>query len=130
MERAAVPYFGMKAYGVHINGYVKDPITSEILLWVAKRSKTKSTFPGICLRIVFLSFNYLKDYFTYFQFLSFMLNSNSLLLSCLLFHNIRLPIIGYYDIMYALHPIPFSLLHYLHVEICCPDKPHSFFYPF
>ena len=49
MERAAVPYFGMKAYGVHINGYVKDPVTNEILLWVAKRSRTKSTFPGILL---------------------------------------------------------------------------------
>ena len=46
MERAAVPWFGVKAYGVHINGYVKDPITGEVSLWVAKRSKTKSTFPG------------------------------------------------------------------------------------
>lgn len=47
MERAAVPWFGMKAYGVHINGYVRDLVTNEILLWVAKRSKTKSTFPGM-----------------------------------------------------------------------------------
>lgn len=47
MERAAVPWFGVKAYGVHINGYVRDKGTGEILLWVAKRSKTKSTFPGI-----------------------------------------------------------------------------------
>ena len=46
MERAAVPWFGMKAYGVHINGFVVDPVTREIKLWVAKRSKTKSTFPG------------------------------------------------------------------------------------
>ena len=46
LERAAVPWFGVKAYGVHINGYVRDPLTKEILLWVAKRSKTKSTFPG------------------------------------------------------------------------------------
>jgi hypothetical protein len=46
LERAAVPWFGVKAYGVHINGYVRDPLTNEIRLWVAKRSKTKSTFPG------------------------------------------------------------------------------------
>ena len=65
MERAAVPYFGMKAYGVHINGYVKDPVTNEILLWVAKRSKTKSTFPGIFLRKTFSSFSYTNRYFTF-----------------------------------------------------------------
>ena len=47
MERAAAPWFGMKVYGVHINGYTRDAVTGEILLWVAKRSKTKSTFPGI-----------------------------------------------------------------------------------
>ena len=50
MERAAAPWFGMKVYGVHINGYTRDAVTNEILLWVAKRSKTKSTFPGTIYR--------------------------------------------------------------------------------
>lgn len=46
LERAAIPLFGFKAYGVHINGFVRDDKTKKIMLWVAKRSKTKSTFPG------------------------------------------------------------------------------------
>jgi hypothetical protein len=46
LERAAAPFFGIKNYGVHINGYIKDPVTNEIFLWVAKRSPTKSTYPG------------------------------------------------------------------------------------
>jgi hypothetical protein len=38
IERAACPYFGIKAYGVHINGFVrKNGIISSI--WVARRSK-------------------------------------------------------------------------------------------
>lgn len=46
VERAAIPFFGFKAYGVHVNGFVRDAETNKIMLWVAKRSKTKSTFPG------------------------------------------------------------------------------------
>ena len=46
VERAAIPLFGFKAYGVHINGFVRDDKTKKIMLWVAKRSKSKSTFPG------------------------------------------------------------------------------------
>ena len=44
MERAAVPLFGVRAYGVHINGFTGDGAALE--LWVAKRSKTKQTAPG------------------------------------------------------------------------------------
>ncbi|XP_073140666.1 nudix hydrolase 20, chloroplastic-like isoform X1 [Henckelia pumila] len=44
LERAAAPYFGIKAYGVHMNGYVERD--GEKFLWVAKRSKVKPTFPG------------------------------------------------------------------------------------
>lgn len=44
LERAAAPYFGIKAYGVHMNGYVERD--GEKYLWVAKRSKVKPTFPG------------------------------------------------------------------------------------
>ena len=53
MERAAVPWFGMKAYGVHINGFVRDEKTGEVShLWVARRAKNKSTFPGMLDHIV------------------------------------------------------------------------------
>jgi isopentenyldiphosphate isomerase len=44
MERAAVPLFGVRAYGVHINGFTGDG--AALKLWVAKRSKTKQTAPG------------------------------------------------------------------------------------
>ncbi|KAF3336549.1 nudix hydrolase 20 [Carex littledalei] len=50
LERAAAPYFGIKAYGVHMNGYVE--IDSEMFLWVAKRSEDKPTFPGMFDHIV------------------------------------------------------------------------------
>ncbi len=44
MERAAVPLFGVRAYGVHINGFTGDG--ADLKLWVAKRSRTKQTAPG------------------------------------------------------------------------------------
>jgi len=51
IERAAAPVFGTQAYGVHINGYVRDE-TGEIRLWVARRSHTKSKYPGMLDHIV------------------------------------------------------------------------------
>ncbi|XP_024390700.1 nudix hydrolase 20, chloroplastic-like isoform X1 [Physcomitrium patens] len=50
LERAAVPFFGIKAYGVHMNGYVQ--VDGEKHLWVAKRSATKQTFPGMLDHLV------------------------------------------------------------------------------
>jgi hypothetical protein len=44
MERAAVPLFGCRAYGVHMNGLVFDGEHTD--LWVAKRAPTKETAPG------------------------------------------------------------------------------------
>lgn len=44
IERAAVPLFGFKGYGVHLNGYVRDG--DQIKLWVGKRSMSKPTGPG------------------------------------------------------------------------------------
>lgn len=44
MERAAVPLFGVKGYGVHVNGFVDDG--GKIRMWVARRSATKPTGPG------------------------------------------------------------------------------------
>mgnify|MGYP001375515625 CR=1 FL=1 len=45
IERAAVPLFGIRAYGVHLNGYVrKNGVTH---LWIGRRSRTKQTYPGM-----------------------------------------------------------------------------------
>ena len=44
MERAAVPLFGVKGYGVHLNGYVNDGQTLK--MWIGRRSRTKPTGPG------------------------------------------------------------------------------------
>ena len=44
MERGAVPHFGVRAFGVHMNGLVR---TEEgLLLWVGHRSLSKPTGPG------------------------------------------------------------------------------------
>jgi 8-oxo-dGTP pyrophosphatase MutT (NUDIX family) len=45
MERAAVPRLGIRAYGVHMNGFVRTP--DGLKMWVARRSRTKPTFPGM-----------------------------------------------------------------------------------
>ncbi len=45
MERAAVPRFGVAAYGVHVNGFVKDD--DELLMWIARRADDKPTYPGM-----------------------------------------------------------------------------------
>jgi Domain of unknown function (DUF4743) len=46
VERAAAPHLGMRAYGVHVNGYVRDAARGTLKLWVARRSATKQTWPG------------------------------------------------------------------------------------
>lgn len=51
LERAAAPYFGIRAYGVHINGYVCKG-DGQKLLWVARRSRSKPTWPGLLDHIV------------------------------------------------------------------------------
>jgi isopentenyldiphosphate isomerase len=45
IERAAVPHFGVRAYGVHMNGYVRDG--DAISMWVARRARDKPTYPGM-----------------------------------------------------------------------------------
>lgn len=44
MERAAVPAFGVCAYGIHVNGFVGEG--ADLQLWVGRRSRHKPTFPG------------------------------------------------------------------------------------
>ena len=50
MERAAAPYFGLKAYGVHVCAYVENARGVK-KMWVARRSKTKQTSPSKLGRI-------------------------------------------------------------------------------
>ncbi len=44
LERAAAPYFGVRAFGVHLNGYVRK--ADGLHMWVARRARDKATFPG------------------------------------------------------------------------------------
>ncbi|XP_064456536.1 uncharacterized protein LOC135367276 [Ornithodoros turicata] len=45
IERAASCLFGIKRYGVHVNGYVVRP-DGSVGLWFQRRSSTKETFPS------------------------------------------------------------------------------------
>jgi len=45
MERAATPYFGVRAYGVHMNGFVREG--ERISMWVGRRALDKPTYPGM-----------------------------------------------------------------------------------
>jgi 8-oxo-dGTP pyrophosphatase MutT (NUDIX family) len=45
LERAAVPLFGVTAYGVHMNGIVRDD-DGRCRMWIARRSMSKPTGPG------------------------------------------------------------------------------------
>ncbi|MEO6596275.1 MAG: DUF4743 domain-containing protein [Planctomycetota bacterium] len=44
IDRTAVTWFGVRAFGVHLNGYVRSRGTVQ--LWIARRSLRKRTFPG------------------------------------------------------------------------------------
>ncbi|XP_028804955.1 nudix hydrolase 20, chloroplastic-like isoform X1 [Neltuma alba] len=50
LERAAAPYFGIKAYGVHMSGYVEK--NGQKHLWIGKRSRVKPTYPGMLDHLV------------------------------------------------------------------------------
>lgn len=52
LERAAVPFYGTKAYGAHVNGYVRNDRQEISHLWVGTRSPTKQTWPGMLDHIV------------------------------------------------------------------------------
>ena len=45
MERAAVPLFGVRAYGVHMNGYVRK--NGSVFMWIGRRARNKPTYPGL-----------------------------------------------------------------------------------
>ena len=44
IERAACPPLGIRAYGVHLNGFVRR--ADGIHMWVARRARDKPSFPG------------------------------------------------------------------------------------
>jgi isopentenyldiphosphate isomerase len=53
LERAMCPWFGTKAFGVHINGYVADAEDGAVThMFIGRRALTKSTFPGMLDHIV------------------------------------------------------------------------------
>ncbi len=45
LDRAAVPYFGTIAYGLHVNGYLRQPDNS-LHLWIATRARDRAVAPG------------------------------------------------------------------------------------
>ncbi len=46
LDRAAAPYFGIRAFGQHMNGYVRE--NGDLKLWLGRRSDDRIHFPG-CL---------------------------------------------------------------------------------
>ncbi len=44
MERAAIPLFGIRGYGVHLNGFVRDP--GGLKMWVGRRDPRRPRSPG------------------------------------------------------------------------------------
>ncbi|GAA96130.1 uncharacterized protein L969DRAFT_44102 [Mixia osmundae IAM 14324] len=46
IERAACSLFGFATFGVHLTAYHQDPGTGGLVVWVAKRSPDKQTWPG------------------------------------------------------------------------------------
>jgi isopentenyldiphosphate isomerase len=45
MERAAIPHFGVRAFGVHLSGFVRS--ASGIRMWIGRRAKDKHTYPDM-----------------------------------------------------------------------------------
>jgi 8-oxo-dGTP pyrophosphatase MutT (NUDIX family) len=45
IDRGAVPVFGVKAYGVHLNGYQREP-DGTIRLWIGRRAPDKKVEPN------------------------------------------------------------------------------------
>jgi len=43
IDRAAAPYFGLRAYGQHLNGFVRD--REGLRLWVARRAADRINYP-------------------------------------------------------------------------------------
>ncbi|XP_051865080.1 thiamin pyrophosphokinase 2 [Pristis pectinata] len=46
VERSAASLFGIKTYGVHVNGYVRLE-DGGLAMWIGRRAHSKQTFPGM-----------------------------------------------------------------------------------
>ncbi len=44
LDRAAVPWFGVRAWGIHVNGFVRKD--DGIHLWIGRRSSSRSSYAG------------------------------------------------------------------------------------
>jgi 8-oxo-dGTP pyrophosphatase MutT (NUDIX family) len=44
LDRGAVPFFGVRAYGIHVNGYRRDG--DNYSLWIGRRASNKQVAPG------------------------------------------------------------------------------------
>ena len=44
LDRGAVPFFGARAYGIHLNGYRRDG--GRLSLWIGRRAANKQVAPG------------------------------------------------------------------------------------
>jgi 8-oxo-dGTP pyrophosphatase MutT (NUDIX family) len=44
LDRGAVPFFGVRAYGIHVNGYCRDG--DRYSLWIGRRASNKQVAPG------------------------------------------------------------------------------------
>lgn len=44
IDRAAAPYFGIRAYGQHLNGYLRRD--GELWMWLGRRSLDRKHYPG------------------------------------------------------------------------------------
>ncbi len=44
IDRAAAPWFGIRAFGQHLNGFVRD--RDQIRMWIAQRAMGRVNFPG------------------------------------------------------------------------------------
>jgi 8-oxo-dGTP pyrophosphatase MutT (NUDIX family) len=50
IDRTAAPYFGIRAFGQHVNGYVREG--DSLKIWVARRSMDRKNYPGMLDNIV------------------------------------------------------------------------------
>ena len=44
LDRAAIPFFGVRAFGVHLNGFITNPDGSKYL-WIARRAADRLVCP-------------------------------------------------------------------------------------
>jgi 8-oxo-dGTP pyrophosphatase MutT (NUDIX family) len=44
LDRAAVPLFGVRAYGIHVNGFVRDG--ENLKIWIGRRGRDRAVCPG------------------------------------------------------------------------------------